>query len=252
MAPSENPGGTTYRAIVMGCLLTGVSKAVMTRPRSKIALIYFAVLLFAAVLATAQKAAVGDIVARLLPDGDPHRLVILDPAQKSSAIKELQSAQKAAHDARLVEVAFLLAAYDSNYDKNRDYLIANLRGCTSPGIKSGCNGNIADYLIVLYEHGHKDVLKPLMLVGKDSFSPVVADKLGGFFSNLVADGPADFFDTIRPFPPQTQTQLCDLAGISDGGGMSAAQLQQVRQELKARGDDLSLACLETIEAANRH
>ncbi|MFY9935383.1 MAG: hypothetical protein WAK33_00835, partial [Silvibacterium sp.] len=107
------------------------------------------------------------------------------------------------------------------------------------------------YLIVLYERSHKDVLKPLMLVGKDSFSPIVADKLGGFFSSLVVDGPADFFDTIRPFPPQTQTQLCDLAGISDGGGMSAARLQLVRQELKARGDDLSLACLEAIEAANK-
>ena len=234
----------------------------MTRPRSKISsigfshFIHFAVLVLAAVLAVVlavgQKAAGGDIVARLLSDGNPHRLVTLDPAQKSSSIKALQSAQKAASGTRSVEVAFLLAAYDSSYEKNRDYLIANLRGCTHPGIKSGCDGNIADYLIVLYEHGHKDVLKPLMLVGKDSFSPVVADKLGSFFSNLVTDGPADFFDTIRPFPPQTQTQLCDLAGISDGGGMSAAQLQQVRQELKARGDDLSLACLETIEAANRH
>ena len=235
----------------------------MIRPRSKIAFISvisliprmhfirFAVLLFAAVLAAGQKAAGGDIVARLLPDGDPHRLVDPGPAERSSAIKELQSAQKAARGSRAVQVAFLLAANDSNYDKNRDYLIANLRGCTNPGIKSGCDGKIADYLSVLYTRGHKDVLKPLMLTGKDSFSPVVAESLGGFFANLVTDGTAEFFDTMRRFPPATQKQLCDLAGTSTGDGMSAAQLQQVRKELKARGDDLSLTCLEAIEAANR-
>jgi hypothetical protein len=33
--------------------------------------------------------------------------------------------------------------------------------------------------------------------------------------------------------------------------MSAARLQLVRQELKATGDDLSLGCLEAIEAANK-
>ncbi len=206
----------------------------------------------AAVLAAGQQATGSDIVARLLPDGNPHRLVHPGPAEKSSAVKDLRSVQNAAGGARAVQVAFLLAAYDSNYDKNRDYLIANLRGCTHPGLKSGCDEKIADYLIVLYERGHKDVLKPLMLVGKDSFSPVVAESLGGFFANLVTDGPAEFFDTIRHFPAQTQNQLCDLAGTAHGGGMSVTQLEQVGKELKARGDDLSLTCLDAIEAANKH
>jgi hypothetical protein len=227
------------------------SRRPTSRSRSKIASVYFAALLLAAIFAAGQQSGGSDIVARLLPDGDPHRLVNPSPAEKSAAVRELRSDQTTASGARAVQAAFLLAANDSNYEKNRDYLIGNLRGCTHPGIKSGCDGKIADYLIVLYERGHKDVLKPLMLVGKDSFSPVIADKLGGFFSNLVADAPADFLNTIRPFPSQTQTQLCDLAGISDGGGMSAARLQLVRQELKATGDDLSLGCLEAIEAANK-
>jgi hypothetical protein len=224
----------------------------MTRPRSKIASIHFAALVLAAVSAAGLQSGGSDIVARLLPDGDPHRLVNPSPAEKSAAIRELRSDQTTASGARAVQVAFLLAANDSNYDKNRDYLVANLRGCTTPGIKSGCDAKIADYLSVLYQRGHKDVLKPLMLVGKDSFSPVVASSLGGFFSNLVTDSPAEFFDAIRRFPSQTQTQLCDLAGTGSGGGMSADKLQQVRKELKARGDDVSLACLDAIEAANRH
>jgi hypothetical protein len=205
----------------------------------------------AVTIAAGQRQSGNDVVARLLPDGDPHRIVEVDPAKKSAVVKDLQSAQKTAKETRAVEVAFLLAVYGANYEKNRDYLVDNLRGCTNSAIKSGCDGNVADFLIVLYERGHKDVLKPLMLVGKDSYSPVVGETLGSFISNLIADGPTDFFDTIRGLSPETQKELCDFAGMADGGGLSADRLHQIQKELNARGDAISLNCLQAIEAANR-
>ena len=213
--------------------------------------IHFGLLVFASAIAAGQQNVERDIVARLLPDGDPHRIVNPDPAEKSTAIKQLRSAQKTASDERSAEIAFLLAAYDSDYDKNRDSLIDNLRGCTTPAIKSGCDGRIADYLIALYERGHKEILKPLMLIGKDSYSAVVSEGVGGFSSELLTNSPTEFFDTIRTFTPQAQEQLCDLAGTADGGGMSANNLLRVRKELTMRGDELSLTCLRAVEAANR-
>jgi hypothetical protein len=213
--------------------------------------LYFALLVIASAIAAGQQKAERDIVARLLPDGDPHRMVNPDPAEKGAAIKELRSAQKTATEERLAQVAFLLAAYGSDYEKNRDYLIEDLRGCTTPAIKSGCDGNIADYLIVLYERGHKDVLKPMMLVGKDSYSAAVAESLGSFLSNFLIDSPDAFFDTIRPFTPDAQKDLCGLAGTADGGGLSAEKLQRVRKTLNAKNDELSLTCLQAIEAANK-
>jgi len=214
--------------------------------------IQFGLLVLASAIAAGQQQGDSDIVARLLPDGDPHRLVNLDPAEKSTAIKQLRSAQKTAVEEQSVEVAFLLAAYDSDYRKNRDHLIDNLRGCTTPAVKYGCDEGVAGYLIALYQRGHKDVLKPLMLVGKDSYSEVVAEGLGSFLSNLVADSPDAFFDTIRQFPPEAREDLCGLVGMADGGGLSADQLQRVRTELKTRNDELSLTCLQTIETANAH
>jgi hypothetical protein len=236
-------------------LLTEVpqtSRKSMTGPRSKIASIHFAVPLLAAVFAAGQQQVEPDIVARLLPDGNPHRLVNLDPEEKKTTVKQLRSVQKTASDKQSVEVAFLLAAYDSDYGKNRDYLIENLRGCTTSAIKSGCDRKIADYLIALYERGHKDVLKPLMLLGKDSYSPIVAESLGSFIADLLTESPGAFFDTARQFPPETQNELCDLAGTADGGGLSADKLLRIQKELKARNDEISLTCLQTIEAANKH
>lgn len=213
--------------------------------------IQFGLLVLASAIAAGQQSE-NDIVERLLPDGDPHRLVIPEPAEKSAAIKELRLAQKTASEERAVEVAFLLAAYDSDYRKNRDYLINNLRGCTTPAIKYGCDGSIADYLILLYQRGHKDVLKPLMLVGKDSYSAIVAEGLGRFLSSLIVESPDAFFETMREFPPETRKDLCDSAGMANGGGLSAEQLQRVTKELKTRNDELSLTCLEAIESANGH
>jgi hypothetical protein len=212
--------------------------------------IHWALLVLASAIAVGQQQVEHDIVAKLLPDGDPRRVANPDPAEKNTAIKQLRSAQKTASGERAVEVAFLLAVYGSDYEKNRDYLIDDLRGCTTPAIKSGCDGNISDYLIALYERGHTDVLKPLMLVGKNSFSPVVAENLGSFLSNLLMDSPDAFFETIRKFPADTQNDLCELAGSSNGAG-GQDKLQRIQKELKARNDELSLSCLQAIEAASR-
>jgi hypothetical protein len=198
-----------------------------------------------------QQRAKPDIVARLLPDDNPSRLVSLNPAEKSEAIKELQSAQKHATGKRSQEVAFLLAAFDSDYEKNRDYLIHALRGCTSPSIKFGCDDNTGAFLIALYERGHKEVLDPLMLLGKDSYNATLAERLGGFYADVLTSKPTEFLDTIRRFSPKTQRRLCELAGATDGSGMAAQDLQQVRKQLKAIGDELARACLRAVEAANK-
>ena len=193
----------------------------------------------------------GDIVAKLLPDGNPRKLVTLSPEQTSEAVKELQSAQKQASGKRLQEVAFLLAAFDSDYEKNRDFLIHVLRGCTTPSIKFGCDEDVGAFLIVLYERGHKDVLEPMMLLGKDIYSAALAEMLGSFYSDVLSNHPTDFLDTIQRFVPKTQRRLCELAGAGDGGGMAAKDLQRVRRQLKATGDKLALTCLRAVESSNK-
>ena len=216
---------------------------------NRLALFSFSVAL--AVACIGQQRAEDDIVARLLPDHNPQRVPDLRPADKSKAIERLQLAQKRATGVRSQEVAFLLAAYDSDYERNRDYLIHTLRGCATPSIKFGCEDNTGALLIALYERGHKEVLKPLMLYGKDSYNASLAELVGDFYSRVLANNPTEFLETIRDMTPRAQKRLCELAGAADGSGMAPKDLQQVRKKLRATRDDLALRCLRAVESANR-
>lgn len=207
--------------------------------------------LLLATLGLAQEHAPQDIVARLLPDHNARRVVDLSPAQKGKAVNQLQAIQKQATGERSQEVAFLLAAYGSDYEKNRDYLIHTLRGCTSPSIKFGCNDNTGAFLIVLYERGHKELLEPLMLFGKDSYNAALAEGVGAFYGEVLVKNPTEFLDTIRRFPPKTQRRVCELAGAGDGGGISPADLKRVRKQLTAKSDEVAAKCWRAVEAANR-
>ncbi len=216
---------------------------------------HLSVVLLLFLLATvevAQQHATPDIIARLLPDHDARRVIDLNPAEKAKAVEQLRLIQKRATGERSQEVAFLLAAYDVDYEKNRDYLIHTLRGCTSPSIKFGCNDNTGAFLIALYERGHKELLEPLMLLGKDSYNAALAEGVGAFYSEVLLKHTAEFLSTIRPFPSQTQRRLCELAGTGDGGGMSPADLKRVRKQLGAeREDEVAAKCLRAVEAANK-
>jgi len=198
-----------------------------------------------------QQHAERDVVARLLPDHNARRIANLSPEERKKAVEQLQLIQKQATRQRAQEVAFLLAAYDSDYEKNRDYLIHALRGCTSPSIKFECDDNTGAFLIVLYERGHREVLEPLMVFGKDSYNAALAELVGGFYADVLTKNPTEFLDIIRRLSPRTQKRLCELAGATDGSGMSAQDLGRVRKQLKAVGDELALTCLRGVEAANR-
>jgi hypothetical protein len=207
--------------------------------------------LLLATVGIAQEHASQDVVSTLLPDHNARRIVDLKPEEKSKALKRLQFAQKQATGERSQEVAFLLAAYGFDYETNRDYLVHALRGCTSPSIKFGCNDNTGAFLIVLYERGHKELLEPLMLLGKDSYNAALAESVGAFYSDVLIKNPTEFLDTIQRFAPRTQQRVCELAGSGDGGGMSPADLQRVRKQLRAKGGDLAARCLRAVGTANK-
>jgi hypothetical protein len=152
---------------------------------------------------------------------------------------------------RAQEVAFLLAAYDSDYQKNRDYLVHVLRGCATPSVQFGCDDSTGAFLEALYQRGHKGVLKPLMLYGKDSYNASLAELLGDFCSRVLANHTDEFLDAIRSMTPTAQRKVCEFAGSADGGGMNPKDLLQVRKKLKTLGDDLALRCLRAVESGSK-
>jgi hypothetical protein len=119
------------------------------------------------------------IVEKLLPNGGIPKVIQIRPEHRDSIIRKLKLAQGATHDAqRAQQVAFLLAALDVEYDHNRDYLLHVLSGCNYPEIRRGCDEMTGFYLIYLYEHGHQEILAPLLKTSPGSYSAAGAEGLG--------------------------------------------------------------------------
>lgn len=199
----------------------------------------------------AQQGSQEDVVTKLLPNHYPQKLPGLNPAESKKVISQLQSAQRKATGMRAQEVTFLLAAYNSDYQKNRDYLVHVLRGCATHSVQFGCDEITGAFLEALYQRGHKDVLKPLMLYGKDSYNASLAELLGDFCSRVLANHTDEFLGAIRSMTPKDQRKVCEFAGSADGGGMNPKNLQQVRKNLKRINDDLALRCLRAVELGSK-
>jgi hypothetical protein len=192
-----------------------------------------------------------DVVSALLPEGAVRRLVMPKPPEKEKVIHQLKAAQVTAQGERAQQVAFLLAALGADYERNRDYLLWVMKGCEVPEIKQGCSDMTGEYLAYLYQHGHPEILGPLMSATVNDYNAAGAEFLGGFLADLVVGSPNDFLDAVRSFPASTQQKICSLAGVADGGGMAPAALRKVRNQLGRMNDELARCCLLQIEQANK-
>lgn len=203
------------------------------------------------VLVSGQQNQTTDIVSRFLPSpSNPHKTENVKPADRDAVVKQLRAAQAHATGERLQQTAFLLALLNSDYEKNRDYLTYTLRGCTSDPIRSGCNVDTGEFLMVLFERGHKDALEPLMLYGTNSYNAALAEMVGDFLAAALSRHSPDFLSTLRKFPPRTQTRVCGFAGATDGSGMAFSDLQRLRKILNKQGDAVALRCLRAVEKSN--
>src|ERR1017187_4974910 len=190
------------------------------------------------------------VVEKLMPDGGTDRPLVLKPEQKTDVIQQLKRMQTDTNKPDAQRVAFLLAVLGVDYERNRDYLIWALRGCSVPEIKRDCDDMTGEFLAYLYEHGHSEVLVALMRDG-NSYNAAGSEFVGGFLSTLVAKSPDRFLDAVRSFPAPTQKKICYFAGSADGGGMAPSGFQKARKALAAETDDVAGRCLRELERANK-
>jgi len=192
-----------------------------------------------------------DIVQQLLPDGGIPKEVLVKPEQRNRIIRRLRAAQNTTDPQRAQQVAFLLAALDAEYDRNRDYLLHVLSGCNYPQIRYGCDEMTGFYLIYLWEHGHPEILALLLGTSIGSYNAAGSEGLGAFFGDLVQKSPEKFLDAVGTLATSTQKKACYFAGLSDGGGLGAKGLAQARKKLRGIGSEVALRCLKEIEDSNK-
>ncbi|HMD76143.1 MAG TPA: hypothetical protein VKG86_02085 [Terracidiphilus sp.] len=222
--------------------------------RFKTAALVIAVVLISALSVLAQSGQAKsqqDIVEKLMPNGGWPMDLPVKPSQRDSIIKKLKVAQGTARAQRAQQVAFLLAALDVEYDRNRDYLFHVLSGCNYPEIRYDCDESTGYYLIQLYEHSHEEILAPLLKTSIGNYSAAGSEMLGAYFGDLVEKSPEKFLEAVITFPAPTQKKACRFAGGTDGAGLGAEGLAQARKKLRAIGGEVALRCLREIEIANK-
>lgn len=190
-----------------------------------------------------------DIVQVLLPKDQPPAIPHIAKHERLAVIKTLLQKQANAGGERAQKIAFLLAALGINYTHNRDYLVHVLQGCGVPSIKYGCSWETGQFLILLYENAHPDVLPSLLLAGSQSYDSMLSEELGDFSGNVLARQPGEFLSAIRPFTLKKQNEICEMAGLGDGGGISPEALKSIHENLSAIGGRLAHRCLREVESA---
>ena len=183
-----------------------------------------------------------------MPEGLALHKVPAGNVPKDEAISRLNEAKKTAKDKRLQKISFLLAVLGGDYAQNRDYLLGLLKNCTTK--KAICDEDAGLYLVDLYRRNHRELLAPLMDVGKTGHA-ALAELLGSFYSDVLIRTPAAFIAAIRTRPQPEQKDLCYMAGAEDGSGMPPEDLSKVRKALKASTDKIIRDCLAQVEKANK-
>ena len=183
-----------------------------------------------------------------MPEGLALRKVPAGNIPKDEAISRLNATKKSAKDKRLQKVSYLLAVLGSDYTQNRDYLLGLLNNCITK--KAICDEDAGLYLVDLYRRNHRELLAPLLDVGKTGHA-ALAELLGSFYSDVLIRTPAAFIAAIRTRPQPEQKDLCYMAGAEDGSGMPPEDLSKVRKALKISTDKIIRDCLTQVEKANK-
>ena len=139
---------------------------------------------------------------------------------------------------------------------SRASALATLKGCATRPVSLGCSEGTAEYLISLYEHGDKALLKPLLEAGLTS-DGALSEVLGAFYANVLWKNPRAFLQGLRSYSKTQQENLSRLAASADGSGMADNMLRDVRRNLhRIRSEHGPLGpiagiCLREVDKANR-
>lgn len=74
---------------------------------------------------------------------------------------------------------------------NREDGLRMLKGCSTRPVTQNCNEDTAGYLVGLYEHGDRSLLRPLLDAGLRS-DGALSELLGDFYSDVLSARPRSF------------------------------------------------------------
>jgi hypothetical protein len=185
-------------------------------------------------------------------DCDPGVVITVTQAEPpTSVVDRLRNEQAGAVGKRARDIAYALAAFHVEYERNRDYLLTSLDKCLARSKDSPeddiCNGSLVDFLSNLYWRGDNDILHP-MTQGAASRQESLS-QLGNFYAELLDRRPSVALEVLRTLSVENQKSICRSAGEEDFS-VDTVRFSRVAERLGTTHDEVAARCLQQAEEAS--
>jgi len=148
------------------------------------------------------------------------------------------------------DIAYSLAVFHVEPDRNRNYLVELFGTCLSRPKNSPeddvCNSRLLEYLTNLYERGDEGLLAPLLQAAESRKD--VVDDIGNFYAQMLDHQPATLLKGLETLSAEKQQFVCNSAGADDIR-FDPPKLERVTKNLLAADSDAARRCLNEVKLA---
>jgi hypothetical protein len=166
------------------------------------------------------------------------------PADLPDALRKEQL--NAASPVRLRDVSYVLAVFNVEYQKNRDYLLSTLNNCLSRPKESPeddvCDGDLFSFVANLYWRGDSQLLPPLLQIAEPRRD--VIGEIGTFYADLLDRRGVVVLRGMEKLPGDKPQVVCKLAG--DDLRVDSPMRARVKTFLRKTKGTAALQCLSAL------
>lgn len=152
----------------------------------------------------------------------------------------------AASPARLRDVSYVLAVFNVEYQKNRDYLLSTLNNCLSRPKESPeddvCDGDLFSFVANLYWRGDSQLLPPLLQIAEPRRD--VIGEIGTFYADLLDRRGVVVLGGIERLPGDKPQVVCRLA--DDDLSVNSPKRERIKAFLRNARGTAAVQCLRAL------
>jgi len=191
----------------------------------------------------------GTWLAYLIFEGEPGVVTFAPQSDPPTDwIETMQNEHSNASGKRARDIAYSLAIFGVEYEKNRDYLLRLLDGCLTRPRESPeddeCDSELLDFVTNLYWRGDDGLLMPLLRLA-DTRRDVIGE-IGTFYSDLLDRRKEVALTSIEGLGADQQHLVCTMA-YDDDLSIDIPKRDRVRAFLTKTPGDAAARCSAAIK-----
>ena len=160
----------------------------------------------------------GTWLGYLIFEGEPGEFTLTSQTDPPDGLPDsLLKEQPHALPDRTRDIAYMLAVFNVDYRKNRDYLLSSLNNCLSRPKDSPendvCDSDLFSFVANLYWRGDSGLMEPLLQIAESRKD--VIGSIGTFYADLLDRQDGTALAVMRELPDAKQQLVCSLADEDD-------------------------------------